>query len=92
MVQLAEDLVARLDQEATSRGMSRSALIREILGRHLDENSKASVGRRIAEGYKRIPPITPDAWGNLVEFSDQATADLLTRLDAEEHAAGAPPW
>lgn len=92
MVQLADDLVARLDEEAASRSMSRSALIREILGRHLDEHSKASVGRRIAEGYKRIPSVTPDAWGNLVGLSDQATADLLIRLDAEEHAGGAPPW
>lgn len=35
---------------------------------------------------------TPDEWGDLAALTDQATGDLLVRLDAEERAAGLDPW
>ena len=92
MVQLADDLVARLDEEARGRGLSRSALIREVLGDYLDDRARVCVGRRIAAGYQRIPPATPDEWGDVGALTDQGTVDLLTRLDAEERGAGTEPW
>jgi len=51
-----------------------------------------SIGRQIAEGYLRVPPDAPDEWGNLSQFTDQAIADLLARLDLEEQAAGRNGW
>ncbi len=92
MVQLSDDLLESLDREASLRGASRSALIRTALEDFLSAEGEAATGRRIAEGYRRMPPATPDEWGELANASDQATADLLHRLDAEERAGGHDPW
>jgi hypothetical protein len=92
LVQLTDELVAALTTEAQRRGLSRSGLIRAILQDYLDAQAEASVGRRIADGYRRVPPATPDEWGDLSRLTDQATADLLVRLDVEERAAGLDPW
>jgi predicted transcriptional regulator len=92
MVQLTDDLVAALSQEAERRGMTRSALIRAVLQDYLDDQAEASIGHQIAEGYRRLPPATPDEWGDLSAMVDQATADLLVRLDAEERSAGLDAW
>jgi Ribbon-helix-helix protein, copG family len=92
MVQLTEDLVALLDREAARRGVSRSALIRTALEEFLRNDQEAAISRRIVDGYVRIPPETPDEWGDLAETTDQASVDLLRRLDAEERRQGRAPW
>lgn len=92
MVQLSDDLVTALDREAGRRSTSRSDLIRRVLGEFLRANEEAAIGRQIAEGYVRVPPATPDEWGDPGEITDRATADLLHRLDAEERQAGHEPW
>ena len=90
MVQLSDELVTLLDEEAEQKGVSRSALIRAVLTDYLRTAAEVSVGRRIAEGYERIPPATPDAWGELDALVDHGTRDLLARLDAEERDKA--PW
>jgi predicted transcriptional regulator len=92
MVQLSEELVRLLDGEAAKRGLSRSALIREVLEAALADERNAEIGRQIAEGYRRIPPGTPDEWGDLEKQTEQRMTDALHRLNAEERAAGHPPW
>ena len=92
MVQLTDRLVRLLDRVAARRGVSRSALIRTAVEQFLEKDEEAAVGRQIVAGYERIPPGTPDEWGDLSDISDRATADLLHRLDAEERAAGHEPW
>lgn len=90
MVQLTDELVEMLDQEAGRRGISRSAVIREALDRHLSEAREAAHSRRIVEGYERVPPATPDEWGDLKMHADRSTLELLQRLDAEERDASRP--
>lgn len=92
IVQLTDDLVEALSHEAGRRGLSRSALIRSVLQSFLDTEGDAAIGRRIAEGYRRIPPTTPDEWGDLAAVGDSTSTELLQRLDAEERAAGHGPW
>lgn len=92
MVQLSDELLEALDEEATRRTMSRSALIRAALEDFLNAGREADIGRRIADGYRRMPPATPDEWGELAAMTDQATVDLLQRLDAEERAEGHAKW
>lgn len=92
MVQLSEELLRMLDGEAARRGVSRSALIRELLEASLVDERDAEIGRQIAEGYRRIPPATPDEWGDLETQSEQRMRDALHRLNAEERAAGHEPW
>ncbi|MGH8900851.1 MAG: CopG family transcriptional regulator [Egibacteraceae bacterium] len=92
MVQLTDELVTLLDQEATRRGVSRSALIRSVLEESLSNAREAMIGRQIAEGYRRVPPATPDEWDDLAGMTDQLAIDLMQRLDAEERREGHGPW
>jgi hypothetical protein len=86
LVQLSDDLVELLDREAGRRGVSRSALIRDLLEDALRDEREAEIDRRIVEGYTRVPPVVLDEWG------EAATTDLLARLDADERAAGFDQW
>lgn len=92
LVQLTDDLLRLLDEEATERGVSRSALIRQVLHDHLHDRREASLSRRIVAGYERIPPGEPDGWAELDALSDRATTELGQRLDDEERRAGHAPW
>jgi hypothetical protein len=92
MVQLTDELVERLDREAARRGTSRSALIRSALEEFLRHDQEATIRRRIVDGYTRIPPATPDQWGDLAATADLAAVDLRRRLDAEERREGQEPW
>lgn len=91
MVQLSDDLVAALDEEAERAGVSRSALIRDVLERHLREHSHAEKVRRDIEGYTRYPPgdvDDVDEWGDLAAAADRDGRALARRLAAEEDAEG----
>jgi plasmid stability protein len=90
LVQLSDDLVALLDREAARCGLSRSALIRQILRNHLE--SEVAVSTAIIDGYTRVPQATPDAWGSLDALVDASTRETLQRLDEEDQRAGTEPW
>lgn len=92
MVQLSDELVDQLDEEAARLGRSRSALIRDLLTEALARSSDRPIGAAIADGYRRVPQATPDEWGDLVGAGDASTREMLQRLDAEEAAAGFDPW
>ncbi len=92
MVQLNEELLESLDVVAARRGISRSALIRELVIDGLQQTGAAAIGERIADGYRRMPQALPDEWGDPVATADIATGELLVRLDAEDRAAGHESW
>lgn len=92
MVQLSDELVRQLDVEAQRQGTSRSDLIRQAVAAFLADARRDEVGERIAEGYRRIPPGTPDAWGDLERQAERNQRALAQRLDAEEKAAGVEGW
>ena len=87
MVQLTDDLLRQLDEEAARRKTSRSALIRDVLATFLGEESEAAKVARYVEGYRRMPQPTIDEWGNLEEDAERDLARLSEELDAEERAA-----
>jgi hypothetical protein len=92
MVQLTDALVELLDQEAGRRGISRSALIRDLLEESLRDEREAELSRQIVEAYTRLPTATPDEWGELAQQTGATERDLLARLDAEERDAGFGAW
>ena len=77
LVQLSDDLLARLDTRAEREGRSRSALLREAAERYLADDTAAETDRLIVDGYRRFPQDElDDAW---------ATGQALTAIRAE-------PW
>ena len=77
LVQLSDDLLARLDTRAEREGRSRSALLREAAERYLVDDTAAETDRKIIDGYRRFPQDELDnAW---------ATGLALTAIRAE-------PW
>lgn len=92
LVQLNDELIELLDAEATRKGTSRSALIREAVEAYLRDAREAAIDRAIVEGYTRIPPGTPDEWGDLEAQNDANRSRVLQRLNQEEKEAGLPPW
>lgn len=92
IVQLTEELVQQLDAEASRRGRSRSALIRDAVAAYLLAQRRDEVGARIVEGYRRAPTVEPDEWGDLLGAGHRSTLEALQRLDAEERGQGFEPW
>jgi metal-responsive CopG/Arc/MetJ family transcriptional regulator len=62
LVQLSEDLLARLDSYRAREGRSRSEVIRTAVERYLAEDREVAIDRRIVEAYSRQPP--EDAWSD----------------------------
>lgn len=92
LVQLTDELLRALDSEAARQGKSRSAVVREAVTKYLAESSEAEISRQIVDGYTRIPPGTPDEWGDLEAQLDSNRRAMQRRLDEEEKAAGHEPW
>lgn len=91
-MQLSDELMAELDAESRRRGTSRSALIREAITACLAGRREVAVVEQIVDGYRRLPPATPDEWGDVGAMVDRAAVETMQRLDAEERAAGLEPW
>ena len=56
LVQLTDDLIARLDSRAAAARRSRSDLIREAIERYLADDPAAMIDAAIVDSYTRIPP------------------------------------
>lgn len=56
LVQLNDDLIARLDARAAAARRSRSDLIREAIERYLTDDPSAMIDAAIVDSYTRIPP------------------------------------
>jgi metal-responsive CopG/Arc/MetJ family transcriptional regulator len=61
LVQLSDDLLAVIDEQAARAGTSRSELIRQAVEAFLAEQLSAGVDTAIVAGYKRVPPPEGDA-------------------------------
>lgn len=60
LVSLDERLLERLDQEASARGLSRSALIREMAARELGEPLGPGADSRVHEALRRTRELFAD--------------------------------
>jgi hypothetical protein len=85
LVQLTSELVELLDRRAASEGISRSALIRELLAEALQDERAVELSRRIVEGYRRMPQeVAGDRWGDLDAWSEANARRNLAALAREE--------
>jgi metal-responsive CopG/Arc/MetJ family transcriptional regulator len=63
LVQLNDELLPLLDEQAGRLGVSRSELIRRAIEEYLGDEREAAIDAAIVEGYTRIPQ-EPDAWAD----------------------------
>lgn len=56
LVQLDDDLVARLDEIAERSSVSRSELLRRAAHAVIEADERAEADRRLVEGYSKYPP------------------------------------
>ena len=82
MVQLSEELIEQLDAQASIRGCSRSALIREAVENHLQSSVENKRIQTYVAGYSQTPQ--SDAEGP----DDSLHHEMARALDREEDAAG----
>jgi metal-responsive CopG/Arc/MetJ family transcriptional regulator len=61
LVQLTDELLARLDNYRRRAGRSRSDVVREAIERYLAEDREAEIDRQIVDAYTRQP--AEDVWG-----------------------------
>ena len=73
IARVPEELAAALDRLVESGAFgSRSDAVREALAQLVDRHRRADVGRRIVDGYRRLPQTDDElAW------SDAATAAMI---------------
>lgn len=74
MVQLPEDLVARLDRRARRQGVSRSSVIRAAVIHHLAADADDEIEAAYTAGYEHTPWGTPDEWGDVEAFHGELEA------------------
>ncbi len=85
LVQLTDELVDQLDRRAAREGVSRSALIREILTGALDDPSYDRISAQIVEGYRRVPQVDEhDEWGDFSRWVEGNAARNRAALNEEE--------
>ena len=72
LVQLDDDLVARLDELAKRTKVSRSELLRRAAMAVLQADEWAQADKRLVEGYTRYPPDPA-----LLEVSERLAAESL---------------
>lgn len=66
LVQLTDELVARLDAVAARDSRTRSDLIREAVEALLVRDREAEIDRQIVEAYTRMPETEEElAWGDI---------------------------
>ena len=85
LVQLSDDLIRELDLLAEKAGVSRSALIRDVLTRHVKRESDAEKDRRMIEGYTRMPQSDDvDEWGDLNKLAEWSAREYVAEEPWEE--------
>ena len=87
MVQFTDELVGQLEREATRRGCSRSAIVRQAVAEHLARTSLEEDVRRYVESYVNHPQPDVDEWGDLHASGLRQTSTTNRMLDAEEALA-----
>ena len=73
LVQLDDDLIARLDRDAKRSKVSRSELIRNVLNAWFQARETARLEWQYAEGYRRMPETA----------EERAVSEALARIAAE---------
>ena len=79
-----EKLRAQIDELSEAEAATARIVIERV--------DRDEIGEAIAAGYRRVPQMTPDEWGDLSKLTEATTAQTFQRLDAEERAAGLDRW
>jgi predicted transcriptional regulator len=79
LVQLNDDLLAKLDRAMSTSGQSRSQLVRAAIADYLEKFLEDDIDRQYVEAYTRHPPD-----GEFDAMHDAANAEIAAALNAED--------
>lgn len=83
LVQLTDEMVEALDRRAKLQGVSRSKVVRDLLGAAL--SAGAEQDRALLSGYTRMPQSdASDRWGDLDRWTAVNSRRNLAALDDED--------
>lgn len=83
LVQLTDELVSALDRRARRDGVSRSKVVRDLLGSALSSGEEHD--RAMVDGYRRVPQSdASDAWGDLDSWTEANARRNLAALNEED--------
>jgi Arc/MetJ-type ribon-helix-helix transcriptional regulator len=92
-VRLPNDLLAEVDRIVDAdEAASRADAVRQALDSWVRAVNRRRTGKKIADGYDRVPSGRPDAWGDLDAALDWGTAAVILDLERQEKQAGIEPW
>jgi Arc/MetJ-type ribon-helix-helix transcriptional regulator len=85
-VRLDDGVVEQLDAlvESGTGPANRTEAVRAALDLYLTTQRRRRIDHALVAGYRRQPPGSPDAWGDLDGQSAAASALTLAELDAED--------
>jgi metal-responsive CopG/Arc/MetJ family transcriptional regulator len=72
LIQLSDELLARLDTQAAREHRSRSEIVREAISAYLTSDPEAAIDARIVQGYTEHPQDAADA-----AWADAGTRAML---------------
>ncbi|HET9692519.1 MAG TPA: CopG family transcriptional regulator [Acidimicrobiales bacterium] len=77
LVQLSDDLLARLDSRASREGRSRSDLIRRAIAAYLADDAEAAIDGQLAAAYAARPQDDVDHdWAALTAIASDDWSDV----------------
>ena len=83
LVQLTDELVEALDRRAAREGVTRSKLVRDLLGAAVSTDEE--LDRTLLAGYQRTPQADAvDEWGDLNAWTEANTRRNLAALNEED--------
>ncbi len=92
-VRLPNDLLAKVDRIVDAdEAASRADAVRQALDSWVRAVNRRRTGKKIADGYDRVPSGRPDEWGDLDAALDWGTAAVILDLERQEREAGIEPW
>ena len=77
LIHINDEMIADLDQKATTDRVSRSQVIRDAVAAYLETDTAERLAEKVRLAYDAQPLSTPDEWGNMESFLSAVRAERI---------------